>query len=363
MRALPLAWRAFGDMRIHSSSRSSVFCRCDSAFSSLLQPLLLLLQPRRVVALPRNALAAVELEDPAGDVVEEVAIVRDGDDRAGVLLQMLLEPLHRSRRRDGSSARRAAECPAPAAAAGRARRGASRRRRACATERVAAAGSAARPSPSPACESRSHAPAASSLSCTFALPVHQLVHVRVGIAEGVVDLVELFEQIDDRLHALLDDLADGLRRIELRLLLEEADGVAGREHGLAEEVLVDAGEDAQQRDLARAVQTDDADLRAVEIGEVDVLEDLLLAVELRDADHRVDDLVWFGIGHRARIVFAYSLTNARPMASPSHFLGTKLKDRGYPCRAPQCAATRCWGKTMGSCTRSIRKPASSTASR
>src|SRR5204863_4519410 len=42
----------------------------------LRQPALFLLQPRRVIAFPRNAAAAIELEDPAGDVVEEVAIVR-----------------------------------------------------------------------------------------------------------------------------------------------------------------------------------------------------------------------------------------------------------------------------------------------
>src|SRR5262249_30521769 len=38
-----------------------------------LEALLLLLEPRGVVALVRDAAAAVELEDPAGDVVEEVA--------------------------------------------------------------------------------------------------------------------------------------------------------------------------------------------------------------------------------------------------------------------------------------------------
>src|SRR4028119_2389310 len=36
----------------------------------------------------------VGCENPAGDVVEEVAVVRDGDDGAGVLLEVLFEPLH-----------------------------------------------------------------------------------------------------------------------------------------------------------------------------------------------------------------------------------------------------------------------------
>ena len=58
----------------------------------LRQALLLLLEPRGVVALVGDAAAAVELEDPAGDVVEEVAIVGDRDDRALVLGQVALEP-------------------------------------------------------------------------------------------------------------------------------------------------------------------------------------------------------------------------------------------------------------------------------
>src|SRR5207245_9080149 len=53
----------------------------------LLEPLLLLLQPGGVVSLPRDAVAAVELEDPLRDVVEEVAGVRDGYDGARVLVE------------------------------------------------------------------------------------------------------------------------------------------------------------------------------------------------------------------------------------------------------------------------------------
>src|SRR6185312_2711854 len=38
--------------------------------------------------------AAVQLEDPGGHVVQEVPVVGDGDDGAGVLGQVLLQPLH-----------------------------------------------------------------------------------------------------------------------------------------------------------------------------------------------------------------------------------------------------------------------------
>ena len=53
---------------------------------------LLLLEPGGVVALEGDAPAAVELEDPAGDVVEEVPVVGHRDDGALVRLEMPLEP-------------------------------------------------------------------------------------------------------------------------------------------------------------------------------------------------------------------------------------------------------------------------------
>ena len=70
----------------------------DRALAGLLlaascsQPLLLLLEPGGVIALVGNAAAAVEFEDPAGDVVEEVAVVGDDQDRARIAAQMPFEP-------------------------------------------------------------------------------------------------------------------------------------------------------------------------------------------------------------------------------------------------------------------------------
>ena len=60
-----------------------------------LQPLLFLFQPGGVVALKRNAVPAIQFQNPARDVVEKVPVVGHGDDGAFVLLQMLLQPLHR----------------------------------------------------------------------------------------------------------------------------------------------------------------------------------------------------------------------------------------------------------------------------
>ena len=58
----------------------------------LLKSFTLLLQPRRVVAFERIALATIELENPARDVVQEVTIVSHRDDRAFVLRQMAFQP-------------------------------------------------------------------------------------------------------------------------------------------------------------------------------------------------------------------------------------------------------------------------------
>src|SRR5581483_9233098 len=286
-----LEWIRMASLRRHANPLELALQRLLPLRLRLLfaaQALLLLFEPRAVVALPGNAFAAIQLEDPAGDVVEEVAIVCDRDDRPRILLQMFLEPLDGlgvemvgrlvEQKNVGRLQQQAAERNAPLLTAGERRDERVARRAAQRIHRHL--------------ELRIEIPCACGVQLVLhlRLAIHQLVHVGVGIAEGVVDLVEFLEQIDDGLHAFFDDLAHGLRQIELGLLLEHADGVAGREDGLADEVLVLPGEDAQQRRLARSVETDHADLRAVEIGEVDVFQNLFgLAVELRDTDHRIDD--------------------------------------------------------------------------
>ena len=57
-----------------------------------LEALLLLFEVGRVVALVRIEVATVDLGDPLGDVIEEVAIVGNRDNGALVALQVLLEP-------------------------------------------------------------------------------------------------------------------------------------------------------------------------------------------------------------------------------------------------------------------------------
>ena len=63
-----------------------------AGWAFLRQPLLLLRQPFGVIALVGNALAAVELENPGGHVVEEVAVMGDDQDGARIVAQMAFQP-------------------------------------------------------------------------------------------------------------------------------------------------------------------------------------------------------------------------------------------------------------------------------
>ena len=57
-----------------------------------LESVFFLIEPVGVIALVRNTLTAIEFENPLGRVVEEVAIVRDRNDRTGELGQKHLQP-------------------------------------------------------------------------------------------------------------------------------------------------------------------------------------------------------------------------------------------------------------------------------
>ena len=56
------------------------------------QALLFLLQPGGIIALPRDAIAAIEFQNPPGNVVQKIAVVGDRNDGAWILLQVLLKP-------------------------------------------------------------------------------------------------------------------------------------------------------------------------------------------------------------------------------------------------------------------------------
>ena len=204
---------------------------------------LLLLEPARVVALERDAPAPVELEDPAGHVVEEVAVVGDGDDRAGVVAAGSARATPPTRRRGGWWARRAAAGRAATAAAGTARPGGARRRTASST------------SASPGGQAQGvhgdldgalEVPGAGGLDLRLEVGLlgAELLVVGVGVGPAGQHLVVLGRAAPATSADAVHDVAvHVLGRVELRLLLEQADGEAGREAGLAGVAVVDAGHD------------------------------------------------------------------------------------------------------------------------
>ena len=84
-------WRHSHPFKFALESLAALAC----LFLLLSHSLGLLVEPRRVVSFPGDTLAAVEFENPAGDMVEEVTVVSDGNHSAFVLLEVLLEPVDR----------------------------------------------------------------------------------------------------------------------------------------------------------------------------------------------------------------------------------------------------------------------------
>ena len=250
----------------------------------LREALCLLLDPGGVVALPRDAPPALQLQDPAGDVVEEVAVVGDDQDRALVFDQVPLEPgdglgVEMVRRlveeeHVGRLQEQLAERHAPPLAA-----------REVGGARIV--GRAAE---------RLHRDVDLAVEIPEVLAV-DLVLKRRHLVGGLVGIVhrQLVVAVEHGLlvgHAQHDVLAHRHALVERRLLRQVADLGAFRGPGLALEVLVLAGHDPHQGRLAGAVHAHDADLDARQEAQAHVLEHLLAAgIGLRDAVHMIDVLI------------------------------------------------------------------------
>ena len=153
---------------------------------------LLLLEPGRVVALERDAGAAVELEDPAGHVVEEVAVVGDGDDGAGVVLEEALEPRHRL----GVEVVGGLVEQQQVGLASSSRHSATRRRSPPESVATSASPGGQAQGVHGDLEVRSSVPAVGRVDLVLQVGLlgEQLVEVGVGVAHGLADLVEAVEQ-------------------------------------------------------------------------------------------------------------------------------------------------------------------------
>ena len=250
----------------------------------------LLLKPRRIVALPWNTLAAVKFKYPAGHVVEEVAVVRDGNHRAGILLQVLFQPVNRlgievvgrlvEQQHIGLLQQQAAQGHAAAFAT-----------RQCFYRLIL--GRTAQRVHS-AVELVVKVPCVHSIEFVLQLGLagEQCLHLvgifkHFGVGETLVHAVILGNQVGDMLQPFLHDLLDGLFGVELGILLEVTHSITRREHHLALILLVDASNNLQQRRFTCAVQAYDAYLRTIEKRQVNVLQNLFLwRVNLVHAHHR-----------------------------------------------------------------------------
>ena len=254
------------------------------------QAFLLLLEPRRVVALERDAATAVELEDPLGDVVEEVAVVGDRDDGSGVFLQEAFEPVDRlgvevvrglvEQQQVGRREQQPAQRDAATLAAGERRDVGVVGR---APQRVHRDLDVAVEAPRVG---------GGDLVLQLALQLADLVVVGIGVGPHRHHLVVPVDDRLDRGDAVHDVAPDVLRRVELWFLGEVSDAEPRRQPGLAGEPVVETGHDPEQAGLAGAVGSQHADLGARVERERDVLEHRAVGrVETGQLVAGVDELV------------------------------------------------------------------------
>ena len=245
-----------------------------------LEPVLLRLQVRRVVALVGVGLATVELEDPARHVVEEVPVVGHGQHGPRVRRQVALEPLHRlgvevvgglvEQQQGGLLQQQLAQRDPTALATGEVVDQLLRGRAAQGVHRLV----------EPAVE----VPGAGvvEVGLQVAHLGEELVVVGVGVGQLLGDRVVAVELALDLVDGLLDVLQHRLALGQRRLLLEHADGGAGVDDGVTVAGVLQPRHDLQQGRLAGAVGSDDTDLGAVEERQRDVVENDLVAVGLAD---------------------------------------------------------------------------------
>ena len=250
----------------------------------------LLLEPRGIVALPGDTLAAVEFENPAGHMVEEVTVVRDGDNRTGILVQVLFEPVDRL---GVEVVGRLVE-----------------QQDVGLLQQQAAEGHPAAFTPREVFHKLVFGRTAQSIHrllqlvvdipgirgvdmvLQFGLASHEGIHLvgileHFGVAKRLVHLFILGQQVEDRLHALLHHLLHRLFGVELGLLLEVTHRVARREYHFALVRLLHPGDDFQQGRFSRAVKTDNTDLGPVEKREINVFQYLFVGREhFAHAHHR-----------------------------------------------------------------------------
>ena len=270
--------------------------RCGFLFFG--QPVALLFQPRRVVAFPRNAPAAVQFQNPTGDVVEKVAVVRHGHHGARVVEQMPFQPGHAfgiqvvggliQQQQIGALQEHFAQRHATPFSAGEPGHiGITRR------QLHGVHGDFDLPVQLPGVHEL-------DLILHAGLLRQQLVH-RVGferLAQLRIDCIKALQQGSGRGDGFFHVAEHIFVWIELRLLRHVAASEATGDPRFAFEILVPSRHDLEQRALARAIAPQHADLGAGIERQPDVFQHLTLAVFFCEALNLINVLLTHAIAIR-----------------------------------------------------------------
>ena len=141
-------------------------------------------------------------------------------------------------------------------------------------------------------------PALCRLDAILDLPLlfEDLLHLlrRQILAEPGVDLVVLVQQRPCLRNPFLDVAQHVLRPVQPRFLRQEADADPVSRIRFAEEIVVLAGHDSEERALAGPVEAEHTDLRARQEREPDIFQnDMVGLVNLAQTFHGVDELRHF----------------------------------------------------------------------
>ena len=125
----------------------------------------------------------------------------------------------------------------------------------------------------------------------FRLPRAQFIKIRVGVAERFVYFVKFRKQVRNFFYALAHNLAHGLSRFKLRILLQITDCIPRRKRSLSGIIRVDSRKNLKQTGLSGAVRSDNTDFRAVKIRNADVFKNDFGAVCAAHIVHCVNDFL------------------------------------------------------------------------
>ena len=284
------------------------------------------LQVGGIVALVGIQVAAVDLADPLGNVIQEVAVVGNGKHGAGIVVEEMLEPQDGlgiqmigrlvEQQQVGSLKQQLAQGHATTLTAGEHVHGHVGIRQLEGIHGLTELGI--------------DIPAVGGVDLVLqgGHLGHERIHVALGIAHLLADLVkaiDLGDQIAKRHAHVLDN---GLILVEWRLLLKDAHGIARGELGVAVRDLLDARHDLEQGRLAHAVGTHDADLRAREEAQGHVVENNLVAMRLTCLIHRVDKLGQFYTPLARVLCFLRQVLSHAAASAPTRVLRAYRKTTG-----------------------------------